>query len=64
MSYGEDITCGHETVTLDVLKLICKPLVSQELHELGHKTFRTKPPSLISRYIINENLESKSVATS
>lgn len=62
MSYGKDITCGHETVTLDVLKLISKLLVSQELHELGHKTFRSKPPSLIYRYIINEI--SESVATS
>ncbi len=51
MSYGEDITCRHETVTPDVLKLICKLLESQEIHELGHKTNL----HLISRYKINEN---------
>lgn len=61
-SYSENITRGHETVTLDVLKLICKQLVSQELHELGHKTFRSKPPAFIPAYIINES--SASVATS
>lgn len=50
-------------VTLNVLKLICKQLVSQELYELGHEAFRYKPPTadFISRHIINKISESMAI---
>lgn len=50
-------------ITLDVLKLICKQIVSQELYELGHEALRYKPPTpdFISRHLINKIPESMAI---